>query len=186
MEPDNFISFVAILISVVSLINQYGQTKRSNQIQSETYRLSQKMDDFENRKGEILLLNIIGRYFVIQLNYLETPGKPIFEVDKEKYLSGLKQLSDDFNELASNPFYIKFIELHPDINLLILSLRGAIIEQEDMTDHKINPQTFTLFLDMYYKLKEEIKNSQVFDHEFYRVAEDAAKFMLRIIQGKTE
>jgi hypothetical protein len=95
--------------------------------------------------GLHLLLNIIGRYFVIHLNYLQSNGKVYSIADKKKYLTELVQLSNDFTELTNNPYYIKFLEIHPDINLLILSLRGAIIEQENIKEPKINPQTFTLF-----------------------------------------
>lgn len=74
---------IAIVISVIVFIQQVRSTKKSNEIQFETYRLSKKIDDFENRKGEVLLLNIIGRFFIVQLNFLQINGKVNSESDKK-------------------------------------------------------------------------------------------------------
>lgn len=189
-KTSDWITLGAFIIAIASWLSQILSSRKANdamrkanEIQSEIYRLSKKIDDFENRKGEILLLNIIGRYFVIHLNYLQTLGKVNSDVDKKKYLSELMQLSNDFNELTNNPYYIKFIEIHPDINLLILSLRGAIIEQEKITGAMINPQTFTFFYEMYEVLKREIQNKQILSHEFFVTVDQAAVFLKGIVDG---
>lgn len=191
METSDWIALGALLVALTSWILQSmwskkanDAMKKANEIQSEIYTLSKKIDEFENRKGEVLLLNIIGRYFVIHLNYLQTNGKVNSNVDKKKYLSELMQLSSDFKELTNNPYYIKFIEIHPDINLLILSLRGAIIEQENITATMINPQTFTSFYDMYNVLKKEIQNKRILSHKFFIAVEEAAVFLKGIVDGK--
>ena len=190
-ETSDWIALGALVVAITSWAFQTLSSKKANdamkkanEIQSEIYTLSKKIDEFENRKGEVLLLNIIGRYFVIHLNYLQTHGKVNSNVDKKKYLSELMQLSNDFNELTNNPYYIKFIEMHPDINLLILSLRGAIIEQEKITGTMINPQTFTFFYDMYQVLKTEIQNKQILSHKFFVTVNEAAAFLKGIIDGQ--
>jgi hypothetical protein len=191
METSDWIALGAMLVALTSWLFQTLSSrkandamKRANEIQSEIYTLSKKIDEFENRKGEVLLLNIIGRYFVIHLNYLKTHVKVNSNVDKKKYLSGLMQLSNDFNELTNNHYYIKFIEIHPDINLLILSLRGAIIEQEKITGTMINPQTFTFFYEMYQVLKTEIQNKQILSHKFFVTVDEAAVFLKGIVDGQ--
>ncbi len=190
-ETSDWIALGALVVAITSWVFQTLSSKKANdamkkanEIQSEIYTLSKKIDEFENRKGEVLLLNIIGRYFVIHLNYLQTHGKVNSNVDKKKYLSELMQLSNDFNELTNNPYYIKFIEIHPDINLLILSLRGAIIEQEKITGTMINPQTFTFFYDMYQVLKTEIQNKQILSHKFFVTVNEAAVFLKGIVDGQ--
>ena len=190
-ETSDWISLGALVVAIASWLFQTFSSrkandamKKANEIQSEIYTLSKKIDEFENRKGEVLLLNIIGRYFVIHLNYLQTQGKDNSDIDKKKYLSELTQLSNDFNELTNNHYYIKFIEIHPDINLLILSLRGAIIEQEKITETMINPQTFTFFYEMYQVLKTEIQNKQILSHKFFVTVDEAAVFLKRIVDGQ--
>jgi hypothetical protein len=190
-ETSDWISLGALVVAIASWLFQTFSSrkandamKKANEIQSEIYTLSKKIDEFENRKGEVLLLNIIGRYFVIHLNYLQTQGKVNSDIDKKKYLSELTQLSNDFNELTNNHYYIKFIEIHPDINLLILSLRGAIIEQEKITETMINPQTFTFFYEMYQVLKTEIQNKQILSHKFFVTVDEAAVFLKRIVDGQ--
>lgn len=191
MVTSDWIALGALVVAITSWAFQTLSSKKANdamkkanEIQSEIYTLSKKIDEFENRKGEVLLLNIIGRYFVIHLNYLQTHGKVNSNVDKKKYLSELMQLSNDFNELTNNPYYIKFIEIHPDINLLILSLRSAIIEQEKITGTMINPKTFTFFYDMYQVLKTEIQNKQILSHKFFVTVNEAAVFLKGIIDGQ--
>ncbi len=190
MEPSDWISIGALSVALASFVGQLisnqksnRATKKSNEIQTETYRLSKKIDDFENRKGEILLLNIIGRYFVIQLNCWEPDG-PLKkdQVSIENYKSELKQLSNDFNELINNPFYIKFIENHPDINLLIITLRGNIIEREFSNDMAVNPLVFDHFYNIYNTLKEEIKGNEILSHQFFKSCDDACEFLKKEIK----
>ncbi len=191
METMDWIALGALVIAIASWLFQILSSrkanvamKKANEIQSEIYSLSKKIDEFENRKGEVLLLNIIGRYFVIHFNYFQIHGKVNSIVEKKKYLSELTQLSNDFNELTNNHYYIKFIEIHPDINLLILSLRGAIIEQETIKGTMINPQTFTFFYDMYQVLKTEIQNKQILSHKFFVTVDEAAVFLKGIVDDK--
>jgi len=190
-ETSNLIAFGVLVIAIISGFSQIFSSrkanyamKKANEIQSEIYTLSKKIDEFENRKGEILLLNIIGRYFVIHLNYLQTHEKVNSGVDKKKYISELIQLSNDFNELINNPYYIKFIEIHPDINLLILSLRGSIIEQEKIAVRMINPQTFSFFYEMYQVLKNEIQNKQILSHKFFMTVNEASVFLKGIVDSR--
>ena len=185
METSDWIAIGALLVAAISLIGQIISNNKSNkatstanEIQIETLRLSKKIDDFENRKGEILLLNIIGRYFVIQLNCWEPNGKMRTDgISVKKFISELKQLSNDFNELINNPFYIKFIENHPDINLLIISLRGTIIERENIKEFGVNFQTFSFFYKAYNDLKEEIKGNPILNHQFFKTTDEAAEFL---------
>lgn len=191
METSDWIAAFALLIAIISMAGQFWTYKRServsernNEIQAETFRLSKKIDDFENRKGEVLLLNIIGRYFIITFNCFEPPPSGKMRKDKSsllRYLSELKQLSDDFNELINNPFYIKFIESHPDINLLILSLRGAIIEMENKSEIGINPQTFVFFYDIYNSIKQEIHGDKILNHAFFIDVNNTANLLRKVI-----
>lgn len=99
-------------------------------------------------------------------------------------MSELKQISNDFNELTNNPYYIKFIEVHPNINLLVLSLRGAIIEQDYNSGSMINPQTFDLFYEIYNDLKIEIENKQILKHKFFVSVDEASVFLKSIIDNQ--
>lgn len=185
METSDLIACGALLVSLITFVWQILSNRKSNkattkanEIQIETLRLSQKIDNFENRKGEILLLNIIGRYFVIQLNCWELDGRMrTDEISVKKYISELKQLSNDFNELINNPFYIKFIEKHPDINLLIISLRGSIIERESSQQFGINYQTFEFFYNIYADLKKEISGNEILNHKYFKTTDEAAEFL---------
>jgi hypothetical protein len=186
METSDWISVIALLLAIISMVGQFLLSRRSNNIQSETFRLSKKIDDFDNRKGEMLMLNIIGRYFILTWNCFEPPPSGKMRKDKAslgRYLSGLKQLSYDFNELINNPFFIKFIETHPDINLLILSLRGAIIEMEDKKEIGINSDTFRYFYDIYENVKKEISNTETLEHNFFKAIDEAKIILQKVILG---
>jgi|GEM_PF-3269150 len=189
METSDWIAIAAVLIAAFSWISQYRLSKKaneatkiSNDIQAEMLTLSAKVEEFEDRKGEVLLLNIIGRYFVINYNFLSTTDDRQLEVDKKKYSSGLMQLSMDFEKLIDNPYFIKFIEAHPDINLLMLSLKGAIINESYSTGRVINAQTFNFFYDMYFVLKDELKNKEMLNHRFFKVVQEAIISMKLVLK----
>lgn len=182
MVLSDWIALGALVIAIISIVSQIISNTKSNDIQRETFRLSKKIDDFENRKGEILLLNIIGRYFVIQLNRWEPNGKMLKDkISSNIYISELKQLSNDFNELVNNPFYIKFIENHPDINLLILSLRRTIVERENSKAFEVNFQTFNFFYKAYKDLKIEIAGNKILEHQFFKTCDEAAEYLINEI-----
>jgi hypothetical protein len=178
MYLEYYISGGALLVSIIFGIVTLLNTRKANRLQNEVLNLSKHADEFEIKKGEILLISLLGRYFVIQLNCWEPSGK--MKSDKlsiQHFINELKQLNNDINNLITNPFYIEILEKYPEINLLWISLRYSIIDRENSGSMAVNPQTFEKFFDLYFKIKNEIKDKVIFENQFYVSTDEAADFL---------
>lgn len=178
MKLEYIISGGALIVSIVFGVITILTTQKANRLQSEVLSLSKKANEFEIKKGEVLTMSLLGRYFVLQLNCWEPSGK--FKSDKlsiEFYVQELKQLSTEVNNLISNPFYIEILEKYPEINLLWISLRQNILERENSNIMAVNPQTFEKFYDLYYKIKREVNDKELFKNQFYISTDEAAEFL---------
>ena len=167
-----------MIISIIFGVNSWITSAKQNSLQEQFLVLEKEANKFELKKGEILLMGLLGRYFTIQLNCWEVNGKiRTDEISIEQYIYELKQLNQDVNALVTNPFYIEALEKHPEINLLWIYLRRFIIQSEH--DHKmsVNPQLFDKFYDLYFKIKKEISDKDMFKNQFYISTDDAAKFL---------
>jgi len=183
IKAEYLISGVALVISIAFGIISWKTSYKANNLQTEVLNITKQSKEFEIRKGEILLISLLGRYFVIQLNCWEQDGK--MKTDKisvEKYIHELKQLCEDVDGLVPNPFYIEVLEKYPEINLLWISLRGSIIDREQDQGMAVNPQTFNQFYDLYFKIKKKINNTDMLKNQFYQSTDDAAEFLKREIQ----
>ena len=182
MKLEYFISGGALIISIIFGIITILTSLKANRLQSEVLSLSRKANEFEIKKGEVLMMSLLGRYFVLQLNCWEPSGK--IKTDKisiEFYIQELKLLSTEVNNLISNPFYIEILEKYPEINLLWISLRQNILERENSDIIAVNPQTFEKFYDLYYKLKHEVNDKKLFKNQFYISTDEAAEFLKKEI-----
>jgi len=172
------ISGMALAISIIFGIKTWNTSNRTNNLQGEVLILTQQAKEFEIRKGQILLMSLLGRYFAIQLNCWEPNGKMKTEkMEIKQYIHELKQLSQDVNDLVTNPFYIEVLEKYSDINLLWISLRRFIIQKEHDQQMSVDPQLFDRFHDLYFKMKDEISDRDIFETEFYIETEKAANFL---------
>ncbi len=178
MRIDYWISGTALLISVIFGIKTWMTSNQANKLQEKVLILTQQAKEFEIRKGEILLMSLLGRYFVIQINCWEPNGKMRTDkINTEQYINELKQLSQDVNDLVTNPFYIEVLEKYPEINLLWISLRRFIIQKEQDRKMSVDPQLFDKFHDLYFKIKNEISDRDIFKNQFYISADKAANFL---------
>ena len=182
MKLEFFISGGALIVSIIFKVITILTSQKANKLQTEVLSLSKKANEFEIKKGEVLMMRLLGRYFVLQLNCWEPSGK--IKTDKmsiEFYIQELKLLSTEVNNLISNPFYIEILEKYPEINLLWISLRQNILERENSDIMAVNPQTFQKFYDLYYKLKGEVNDKELFKNQFYISTDEAAEFLKKEI-----
>lgn len=182
MKLEYFISGGALIVSIIFGVITILTSQKANRLQSEVLSLSKKANEFEIKKGEVLMMSLLGRYFVLQLNCWEPSGK--IKTDKisiEFHIQELKLLSTEVNNLISNPFYIEILEKYPEINLLWISLRQNILERENSDIMAVNPQTFEKFYDLYYKLKREVNDKELFKNQFYISTDEAAEFLKKEI-----
>ena len=178
MKIEYIISGFALIISIVFGIIASIASHKTNNLQNEVLSLRKQANEFEIKKGEILLMSLIGSYFVIQINCWEPTGKMRTDkISMQQYIDGLKQLNKDVNNLIVNPFYIDILEKYPEINLLWISLRRAIIEREQEEKMAVNPQTFNLFYDLYFKIKNEVDDKNMLKKQFYIAADESAEFL---------
>ncbi len=182
MKLEYFISGGALIVSIIFGVITILTSQKANRLQSEVLSLSKKANEFEIKKGEVLMMSLLGRYFVLQLNCWEPSGK--IKTDKisiEFHIQELKLLNTEVNNLISNPFYIEILEKYPEINLLWISLRQNILERENSDIMAVNPQTFEKFYDLYYKLKREVNDKELFKNQFYISTDEAAEFLKKEI-----
>jgi len=178
MKIEYWISGTALLISIIFGTKTCMTSNQANKLQEKVLILTQQAKEFEIRKGEILLMSLLGRYFVIQINCWEPNGKMRTDkINTEQYINELKQLSQDVNDLVTNPFYIEVLEKYPEINLLWISLRRFIIQKEQDREMSVDPQLFDKFHDLYFKIKHEISDRDMFKNQFYISADEAANFL---------
>lgn len=182
MKIEYFISGLALVISIIFGIISWKTSNTANNLQEKVLNLTTQAKEFEIRKGEILLMSLLGRYFIIQINCWEPDGKMrTAKIDVDQYIHELKQLSEDVNDLVTNPFYIEVLEKYPEINLLWISLRRVIIEREQDQKMAVNPQVFDKFYDLYFKIKNEISDRDMLKNQFYVSTDEAANFLKREI-----
>ena len=178
MKIEYLISGMALVISIIFGIKTWMTSNQANNLQEKVLILTQQAKEFEIRKGEILLMSLLGRYFAIQINCWELNGKMRTDkINTEQYIHELKQLSQDVNDLVTNPFYIEVLEKYPEINLLWISLRRFIIQKEQDSKMSVDPQLFDKFHDLYFKIKNEISDRDMFKNQFYISADEAANFL---------
>lgn len=164
MNWEYIISGLALLISIIfSLITIFSNRKK---------------DKFEIKKGEILTLSLLGRYFAIQYNCWDQNGH--MKSDKISiniYVQSLQMLITDINTLINNPFYIELLKKYPEINLLILLLLKNINERKNNTIMAVDYNLFKIFFDLYNKIKIEIKDKDLLKTPFYKEMEVASNFL---------
>jgi hypothetical protein len=164
MNWEYIISGLALLISIIfSLITIFSNRKK---------------DKFEIKKGEILTLSLLGRYFAIQYNCWDQNGH--MKSDKISiniYVQSLQMLITDINTLINNPFYIELLKKYPEINLLILLLLKNINERKNATIMAVDYNLFKAFFELYNKIKIEIKDKDLLKTPFYKEMEVASNFL---------
>jgi len=171
-------AFTVVVMIIFGIIQYYTNKKANealsiaNQIQSKMLEYNLRLNEFDIKKGEILLLGLVGRYFIITANCwdLQENGPHKMLTDRKsikKYISGLKNLDNDFNNLLNNTFYINLLEVYPEINLLQISLRATIIETEEESKFGINPITLDKFYNLYITLKNKIATTTTLNTEYY-------------------
>lgn len=182
MKIEYWISGFALLISIIFGLLSWKTSKKANKLQEEVLNLTTEAKEFEIRKGEILMMSLLGRYFAIQINCWGSEGKMrTSKLDTDQYINELKQLSQDVNDLVTNPFYIEVLEKYPEINLLWISLRRFIINMEHDQKMSVNYQLFERFYALYFKIKDEISDQNMFNNEFYLSTDKTANFLKREI-----
>lgn len=182
MKIEYLVSGLALVISIIFGIISWKTSNKANNLQEKVLNLTTQAKEFEIRKGEILLMSLLGRYFIIQINCWEPDGKMrTAKIDVDQYIHELRQLSEDVNDLVTNPFYIEVLEKYPEINLLWISLRRVIIEREQDQKMAVNPQVFEKFYDLYFKIKNEISDRDMFKNQFYVSTDEAANFLKKEI-----
>jgi|SRR5690606_21103491 len=185
MEFGNFIvaAFTVVVMIIFGVI-QYYTSKKANEAAELANKIQTQLNEFDIKKGELLLLGLTGKYFITVLNVWEQSGE--MRKDKlsiKKYSAGLKNLDKEFGDLLGNTFYINLLDKYPDINLLLFSLRGEIIDKEEKPNPGIDGKTFELFYNFYLNLKSNIKYSKSLDSSFYKGIDEAAKFLKTAIDN---
>ncbi len=144
--------------------------------------LSRSSQEFEVKKGELQLIQLLSRYFVVQLNCWELNGKMKTDAASvKKYILELKLINEDAQAIRNNPFYYEIASKYPESDLLWISLRGLIAERETDMKMALDPNTFDRFCDLFDKVKGEIKSDRFFSSQYYSSIEEAIAFLKREI-----
>lgn len=175
---EGWFSGFALVVSVTVGVISWMASNKANNLQHEVLSLAKEANEFEVRRGEILLMSLLGRYFVIQFNCWEPGGKIRTDpVSVEQYIQGLRQLGDEVDALTTNPFYVGILEKYPEMNLLWITLRGFVVEIEQSRKAAVSTLVFDKFYDLYEKVKKEVAGQDMLNSTFYVRVDEAAKFL---------
>lgn len=72
---ESWIAFVALVVSIIVGISQYISNKKANEASDLANKIQLQQNEFDIKKGEILLLGLTGRYFILVINNWEENGK---------------------------------------------------------------------------------------------------------------
>lgn len=156
MKTNDIIAIITACIALISVVFSIITTLRSNHLQTEILRLTEETREFEIAKGEQQLLQLLSRYFVVQLNCWEPNGKmKTDQASVEKYICELKLIDEDARAIRNNPFYYEIATKYPEIDLLWISLRGLITERENDNQMALDLNTFERFRNLFHKVKKK-------------------------------
>jgi hypothetical protein len=143
----------------------------ANETSKNLLDLEKRVFDTEERKGEIVLIFTIHRYFMAFYNLFENkiPNKPSIKnnaIVQKQFIKECKSIEEDLKELINNPAYIKLLEKYPHINKNRVGLSFDIVDMEyrieKSKEFQINYYTYFVFKDLFFLLKNEYKDNALF------------------------
>lgn len=162
-------------IAVLALLISIGLGLYQLKLSRKQLLMDLKLDRFESQKGEVQLLSIIIRFFISFNSAWDISNPKNAQLKKDivsikQFIIESNTIAADLNTLINNPFYIGLIEKHPIIVKTVVQLRRDIVDQEiksqnNLNDFALSSESFTNFYDLFYLLKSEQKNSDIFKRE---------------------
>lgn len=175
------VSLITLIWQILSSYRNSKQTKKANRNAlnanieaNETSKnlldLERKVFDTEKRKGEMILIFTIHRYFIAFYNLFENkiPNKPTIKQNKivqKQFIKECKSIESDLKKLLDNPTYIKLLENYPHLNKNRVVLSFDIVDMEERlksSKFDINYYTYFAFKDLFFLLKKEYKENALF------------------------
>jgi hypothetical protein len=185
------IAFISLVVSIVfGCIGAAGTflaikaSAKANELQDQILRVEQRRDVLEVRTGEVLLISVLGRYFIVLQNRYELTGKAkTDELSFHQYLSGLIAINRFLGNLSENPFYIKLLEKYPyHMNMIGVQLPRVIVQMKVTNKIVVNPQLHSLISEFYDNVKSEIEGQDVLGDKFYQEIDKAKEFFRQEFQ----
>lgn len=137
-----------------------------NETSKKLLDLEKRVFDTEEKKGEIILIFTIQRYFVAFYNLFENkiPNRPTLRenpIVQKQFIKENKSIEEDLKGLINNPAYLKLLEKYPHINKNRVGLSFDIVDMEHRIktskDFQINYHTYFVFKELFGLLKNEYK-----------------------------
>lgn len=124
---ESWFALIAIIISIFALI----QSCEANKLSKELNKIETERDGREYEKGKVALINLIAKYFILNYQRTEFYGTNFSVRTKspysENYIEEIERLSNQFDELIDNPYYIKIFKKYPLIGSINLFLQKEIM-----------------------------------------------------------
>ncbi len=160
------LAIIALITTIIIGFYQHKTSKRQ-------ILFEERLDRFENQKGEVILTSIIIRYFITFLNAWTKNAKVKSKVKTDivsvqQFINEVDSISTDLNNLINNPFYIKLIERFPEIIIYNTRLKRTIVEQKiiankDLSKFALSSGTFKDFRNFLNVLKVKSENTIIFE-----------------------
>ena len=172
------VAIFALIISIILGIIQVNISKKQ-------VAIDQKLEKFESQKGEVQLVSLITRYIISFANAWDKSNPKIAYIKTDivsvsQYLAECNSILDDLNSLINNPFYVKIVEKYPEVIKTIVQFRRDITEQEikskqDITAFSLNSEIFNEFYNLFYIIKNESMDSEIFSSQLIIKLEEIMK-----------
>ncbi|MCD4818426.1 MAG: hypothetical protein K8S23_07020 [Candidatus Cloacimonetes bacterium] len=204
-EASDIIATLALLIAIVSIIWQVFSTiynnkktqeannnsllasRQANEISDKVYSLEKKNNETNIKTGIYTLSFILERYFTAFYNLYEAgkvPNKPILKKNKvahRQFIDECKRIEEDLHKLIQNTSFLQLLEKNPRINKIRPTLSFDIAELNNKYNNNlkfiVNFATYFYFYDLYFLLKNEYSNNDLWKNGAFSDIEKGFKIL---------
>jgi len=175
LTSDNWISILAIIIStIVAFLTAYFTVK---------YSLKN-----EKNKGQIILVELIKRYFSSCWNSwdMETGRLHTDNLTKQQYLRVVERIEQDLLELQNNMYYSSILEKYPSVTIVQIQLSRDIAELQNIDSFFLNTGTTNQFYKLYSLIKKNLPRRYRNNEKYKDINDSIERYVRSLRKNKAQ
>ncbi len=131
----------------------------------------------EMDKGKWLLLEIVKRYFISVKNCFDEKGIKNTDIERVYYLSELKNIENELNNISNNPLIIKLFSKYPSLTMTYITLIREVAKNENNDKIIINSDTIKAFYNLLNILEIQLPKNYFYKNPILKEFKDTADFI---------